>query len=86
MALGAADRTSGLYLDAVTGYLGRWSCYNEGPDDWYDTLVTYLEEMADMLENPTLATRDKPGLVDGALVRLSGLDLVQETRWQPLTG
>ncbi|AVI00143.1 hypothetical protein C5L38_34375 (plasmid) [Streptomyces sp. WAC00288] len=84
MALAVADRTSGLYLDAATGYLGRWSRYNEGPDDWHDTLGTYLEEMADMLENPALATRDKPGLVDRALVWLSGLDPAQETRWQPL--
>ncbi|WP_238432098.1 SMI1/KNR4 family protein [Streptomyces cavernae] len=86
VALGPADSTSGLYLDAVTGYLGRWSRYNEGPGDELETLVTYLEDVADMLEAPALATRDKPGLVGGALVWGSRLDAVQEARWQPLTG
>jgi cell wall assembly regulator SMI1 len=82
VALGPADSTSGLYLDAATGYLGRWSRYNEGPDEELDTLVTYLEEAADMLEAPALATRDKPGLIGGALVWLSSIDLAQEDRWQ----
>jgi cell wall assembly regulator SMI1 len=86
VALGPADRTSGLYLDAATGYLGRWSRYNEAPDDELDTLVTYLEEAADMLEAPALATRDKPGLIGGALVWLSSIDPAQEDRWQPWTG
>ncbi len=61
VALGPADSTSGLYLDAANGHLGRWSRYNEAPGDELDTLVTYLEEAADMLEAPALATRDKPG-------------------------
>ncbi|WP_406350029.1 hypothetical protein [Streptomyces sp. NBC_00658] len=82
---GAADRTSGLYLDAATGYLGSWSRYNEAPGEELDTLVTYLEETADMLEAPDLGTRDKPGLMGGALVWLSGIDPAQEERWQPLT-
>jgi cell wall assembly regulator SMI1 len=86
VSYGAADRTSGLYRDAATGYLGRWSRYNEGPGDELDTLVTYLEEAADMLESPALATRDKPGLVGGALVWGSRLDPAQEDWWQPLTG
>jgi cell wall assembly regulator SMI1 len=86
VALGPADSTSGLYLDAATGYLGRWSRYNEGPGEELDTLVTYLEEAADMLEAPALATRDKPGLIGGALVWLSSIDPAQEDRWQPLTG
>ena len=85
-ALGPADGTSGLYLDAATGYLGRWSRYNEAPDEELDTLVTYLEEAADMLEAPALATRDKPGLIGGALVWLSRIDPAQEDRWQPWTG
>ncbi|WP_256097948.1 SMI1/KNR4 family protein [Streptomyces sp. MnatMP-M17] len=86
VSYGAADRTSGLYVDAATGYLGRWSRYCEGPGEELDTLVTYLEEAADMLEAPALATRDKPGLVSGALVWGSRLDPAQEERWQPLTG
>ncbi|MFF9870536.1 SMI1/KNR4 family protein [Streptomyces sp. NPDC013953] len=83
---GAADRTSGLYLDTATGYLGRWSRYNEGSGDELETLATYLEDVADMLDAPALATRDKPGLVGGALVWGSRLTLAQEDRWQPLTG
>ena len=86
VALGPADSTMGLYLDAATGYLGSWSRYNEPPGDELDTLVTYLEETADMLEAPSLATCDKPGLIDGTLVWLSGIDPAQESRWQPVTG
>lgn len=82
----AADTTYGLYLDTETGYLGRWSRYNEPPGEELDTLVTYLEETADMLETPALATRDKPGLIDGRLVWGSMLDPSQEGSWQPLTG
>ncbi|MDQ0578777.1 hypothetical protein [Streptomyces rishiriensis] len=86
VAAGPADRTSGLYLDTATGYLGRWSRSDEQPCEELDTLVTYLEEAADMLEAPALATRDKPGLIGGALVWLSGIDPAREDRWQPLTG
>ncbi|MEU9878078.1 hypothetical protein [Streptomyces phaeochromogenes] len=86
VALGPADGTAGLYLDAATGYLGRWSRYNEAPGEELDTLVTYLEEAADMLEAPALATRDKPGLIGGALVWLSSIHRAQEDRWQPWTG
>jgi hypothetical protein len=86
IALDAADSTSGLYLDAETGHLGRWSRYAESPGEELDTLATYLEETADMLESPALATRDEPGLIDGALVWRGGLDPSQEARWRPLTG
>ncbi|MFE7271461.1 hypothetical protein [Streptomyces sp. NPDC057623] len=86
VAQGATDHTSGLYLDTGTGYLGRWSRYGESPGDELDTLVTYLEEAADMLEAPALATRDKPGLVGAALVWRSRLDAAQKERWRPLTG
>ncbi|MEU8849398.1 hypothetical protein AB0C70_24810 [Streptomyces sp. NPDC048564] len=83
---GPADSTSGLYLDTATGYLGRWSRYNDAPGEELDTLVTYLEEAADMLEAPALATRDKPGLVGGALVWRSAFGHAVEDRWRPLTG
>lgn len=86
VSYGPADRTSGLYLDTDTGYLGRWSRYNEGAADEFDTLVTYLEDVADMLEAPSLATRDKPGLVGEALVWGSRIDPTQEDRWRPLAG
>ena len=85
VALGPSDDSSGLYLDASTGYLGRWSRYYEAPDEERDTLVTYLEEMADMLESPALAARDKPGLIGGTLVWLSSIDPALEDRWQSLT-
>ncbi|MEU3183571.1 SMI1/KNR4 family protein [Streptomyces sp. NPDC006923] len=84
-SFGVADRTSGLYLDAATGYLGRWSRYNEEPGEELDTLVTYLEEAADMLEAPALATRDRPGLIGGTLVWGSMLHPAQADHWQPLT-
>ncbi|MGW6015938.1 hypothetical protein [Streptomyces sp. NPDC055210] len=86
IALGPADHTMGLYLDAATGYLGFFSREVEAPADVLDTLVTYLEEAADMLEAPALATRDKPGLIDGALVWLSSITAALEDRWQPWTG
>ncbi|MFF0561828.1 SMI1/KNR4 family protein [Streptomyces sp. NPDC004266] len=84
VSFGPSDRTSGFYLDAESGFLGRWSRFNEGPEDELDTLVTYLEDVADMLEAPALATHDKPGLIGGALVWGSRLDAAQERRWQPL--
>ncbi|MPY47604.1 hypothetical protein [Streptomyces acidicola] len=39
-----------------------------------------------VLDAPALATRDKPGLIGGTLVWLSGIDPAREDRWQPLTG
>ncbi|MFF2776102.1 SMI1/KNR4 family protein [Streptomyces sp. NPDC058052] len=81
---GVDDRTSGLYLDTESGYLGRWSRYNDGQGDELDTLTTYLEDVADMLEAPGLAVRDRPGLVDGVLVWGSMLDAALEARWRPL--
>ncbi|MFE1907994.1 hypothetical protein ACFW96_30665 [Streptomyces gardneri] len=86
VSFGVADRTSGLYVDASTGYLGSWSRYNEGPGDELDTLATYLEEVADTLQAPALATRDKPGLIGGVLVWGSRLEHGQEDRWRPLAG
>ncbi|MEU6534754.1 hypothetical protein [Streptomyces sp. NPDC047000] len=85
-ARSTADRTSGLYLDAATGHLGRWSLYGDDTDEVVDTLVTYLEETADMLDSPALATRDRPGLVGGTLVWHSRIDPTRDERWQPLTG
>ncbi|MGI5414067.1 hypothetical protein ACQEV9_45695 [Streptomyces chartreusis] len=85
VAHGAADSTSGLFLDAATGYLGRWNRYSAGFGEQRDTLVTYLEEAADMLESPALATRDKPGLIGDALVWRSRLDAAQKDRWRPLS-
>ena len=80
-----ADRVSGLYLDTETGFLGRWSRYDDHPDDERDTLVTYLEETADALESPALAPRDQPGLIGGTLVWRSTIDPAREDRWRPCT-
>ncbi|MEU9015767.1 SMI1/KNR4 family protein [Streptomyces sp. NPDC048479] len=87
-SFGVTDRTSGLYLDTETGYLGHWSRYNEdrGDEDERDTLTTYLEEIADSLETPSLATRDKPGLINGALVWGSMINPDQEDQWVPFEG
>ncbi|MFB7248401.1 hypothetical protein CW362_20195 [Streptomyces populi] len=86
VALGPADISSGLYVDVESGYLGRWSRYNEGSGEVLDTLVTYLEGAADMLESPALATGDKPGLIGGALVWQSSIDPVQQDDWRPWRG
>ncbi|MEV7167463.1 hypothetical protein AB0N60_35890 [Streptomyces microflavus] len=86
VALGPADSTEGLYLDTATGRLGQWSRYNNASHEELDTLVTYLEETADMLEAPALAVRDKPGLIGRALVWLSSVSPEQEQRWRPWTG
>lgn len=85
LSYGATDRTSGLYVNAATRHLGRWSRYNEGSGDEIDTLATYLEDVAEVLETPALAMRDKPGLVGGVLVWGSRLDPVQEESWRPLS-
>ncbi|WP_427924308.1 SMI1/KNR4 family protein [Streptomyces sp. cg40] len=79
-----ADRVSGLYLDTETGFLGRWSRYDDHTDDERDTLVTYLEETADALEAPALAPRDEPGLIGGTLVWRSAVDPAREGRWRRL--
>ncbi|MFJ5831444.1 SMI1/KNR4 family protein [Streptomyces sp. NPDC093089] len=84
VSYGVSDRTSGRYLDTATGYLGRWSRYDEAPDDELDTLATYLEGVADALEAPALATGDTPGLVGGALVWGGRIDPAQEDTWRPL--
>lgn len=86
VAHGANDSSSGVFLDAATGYLGRWTRYSARLGEQLDTLVTYLEEVADMLEAPALATRDTPGLVGDALVWRSRLDAAQKDRWRPLAG
>ncbi|MFE9606589.1 hypothetical protein [Streptomyces hokutonensis] len=49
-------------------------------------MVIYLEETADMLETPALATPDKPGLIGGALVWRRRLSPSLKDQWQPLTG
>ncbi|WP_184502934.1 SMI1/KNR4 family protein [Streptomyces botrytidirepellens] len=82
----ADDQTSGLYMDTETGRLCRWTRYAQHhPEPEYESLTDYLEEMADSLETPDLATSDKPGLVAGALVWGSMINPDDEHLWTPLT-
>ncbi|MFC8078219.1 SMI1/KNR4 family protein [Streptomyces sp. NPDC057307] len=60
---GARDHTSGLFLDAETGRLCHWDRYGDRSPR-YESLTTYLEEMADRLETPSLMAGEKPGLLD----------------------
>ncbi|MCX2181456.1 hypothetical protein KV205_13080 [Streptomyces sp. SKN60] len=73
ISLGPADRTSGLFLDTGTGHLGRWTRHGADVDeDTPDSLGSYLEETADTLEHPALATGARPGLLGGTVVWESG--------------
>ncbi|WP_406341211.1 SMI1/KNR4 family protein [Streptomyces sp. NBC_00648] len=68
-SFGADDTFSGLYLETDTGYMYPWSREDHYRDDEKrETLVTYLEEIADSLEAPSLSTHGKPGIAGGALV------------------
>ncbi|WP_405525940.1 hypothetical protein OG592_00880 [Streptomyces avidinii] len=60
--------------------------YGTGTDTQeLDSLSSHLEEAADSLECPAVATRDKPGLIDGALVWQSGIEPGQTDPWEPVT-
>ncbi|WP_370410009.1 hypothetical protein [Streptomyces fradiae] len=73
ISLDPADLTSGLFLDTGTGHLGRWTRHG-GQADWDtpDSLGSCLEETADTLEHPALATGARPGLLGGTVVWESG--------------
>ncbi|GGP40708.1 SMI1/KNR4 family protein [Streptomyces abikoensis] len=64
--LGEHSWSSGLYLDAGTGEVWSWDEFANRQVE-FESLTSYLEEMADALEVPSLAGPDKPSLVDGAL-------------------
>ncbi|NUP41553.1 MAG: SMI1/KNR4 family protein [Streptomyces sp.] len=64
---GVHDRSFVLYVDATTGTVGCSSRYGERREE-FASLSVYLEEMADALEVPAPAGKEKPGLADGALV------------------
>ncbi|WP_327352005.1 SMI1/KNR4 family protein [Streptomyces sp. NBC_01304] len=83
---GAHDTASGLYLDAETGRICHWDMYGERTPR-YESLTTYLEEMADRLEAPTLVGGDKPGLLDlRALAWGPPVDAERAALWEPFTG
>jgi cell wall assembly regulator SMI1 len=79
---GVHDRAFVLYVDATTGTVGYASRYGERREE-FASLSVYLEEMADALEVPALAEREKPGLADGALVWGPVSDV---PGWQPYHG
>jgi len=62
----AHDTLHGLYLDIETGMICRWGEFGERQPE-FESLTTFLEEMADALEAPSLAGPAKPGLVNGGL-------------------
>ncbi|MEU1072022.1 MULTISPECIES: hypothetical protein [unclassified Streptomyces] len=65
--LGEHSWASGLYLDAGTGELWSWDEHANRQVE-YESLTSYLEEMADALEAPGLFTGARPGLQHSALV------------------
>ncbi|GAA0592855.1 hypothetical protein GCM10010394_22670 [Streptomyces crystallinus] len=65
--LGEHSWAAGLYLDARTGELWSWDEHANRRAE-YESLTTYLEEMADALTAPGLFTGARPGLQRGALV------------------
>ncbi|MFJ8826629.1 SMI1/KNR4 family protein [Streptomyces sp. NPDC102467] len=79
------DHMSGLCLNAETGRLLTWSRYY-GHDVAYESLTTYLEEMADILEAPALAVGHEPGLLNGTLVWGRPRAPEDAALWRPFTG
>ncbi|MFE2249972.1 hypothetical protein [Streptomyces lavendulae] len=60
---GPADRTSGLYLDTESGFLGLWSRYDDTYLDERDTLVTYRDpEPAEGVTPCARCTAEPPGV------------------------
>lgn len=84
-SFGAVDRTYGLYLDADTGQLCYWDRYGERRPE-YASLTTYLEEMADALDTPSLVFGARPGLADGCLAWGPPPDAAIEAAWAPYSG
>jgi hypothetical protein len=52
----------------------------------FESLTTFLEEMADALEAPSLADPAKPGLVNRGLVWGPPVDPDLEALWVPFAG
>ncbi|WP_405987315.1 SMI1/KNR4 family protein [Streptomyces sp. NBC_00872] len=83
---GAHDNSSGLFLDAETGRICHWDRYRDRTPR-YESLTTYLEEMADRLEAPSLTEGEKPGLLDlRALVWGPPPDPDRAALWEPFPG
>ncbi|GHH20247.1 hypothetical protein Srubr_46590 [Streptomyces rubradiris] len=76
------DTVSGTYLNTETGLLWNWTKFAHQPpdDDEQDSVVTYLEKLADYLEYPDMAP-DRPGTVEGALAWRSFVG--EDESWRP---
>jgi hypothetical protein len=83
---GVADRTSGLYLDAATGYLGPLVPLQRSPRRRARHAGHLPGGRRRHARGPGPGHAGQAGLIGGALVWGSRLDSVQEERWQPLTG
>ncbi|MFJ6012887.1 SMI1/KNR4 family protein [Streptomyces sp. NPDC092952] len=79
------DTSYGLFIDAGTGEVGHWdeTAVRTVGDQ---TLSTLLEETADTLENPQLATGRMPGLIGGRLVWGPPLAADEAALWERFTG
>ncbi|MDN3259194.1 SMI1/KNR4 family protein [Streptomyces sp. CSDS2] len=86
---GEHDTVLGTYLDSGSGLMWHWSKYAyvlpDGTEPQH-SVVTCLEEIADSLETPALATEGTAGLLDGRLVWLDeSLTEDERRRWHPAT-
>ncbi|MYS95623.1 MULTISPECIES: hypothetical protein [Streptomyces] len=75
------DTSYGLFLDTETGRIGHWddtSVSTVGDQ----TLSMLLEEMADKLEHPQLATGYLPGLIGGRLMWGPPLAADEAAAWE----
>lgn len=79
------DTSYGLFVDAETGTVGHWddTAVRTVGDQ---TLSMLLEETADKLENPQLATGRLPGLIGGRLVWGPPLAADEAALWERFTG
>lgn len=79
------DTSYGLFIDAETGRVGHWddTAVRTVGDQ---TLSELLEEMADKLEHPRLATGCLPGLIGGRLVWGPPLAADEAALWEQFTG
>ncbi|MFE6160016.1 SMI1/KNR4 family protein [Streptomyces sp. NPDC054855] len=80
-----ADALAGLCLDAETGRIWYWNEYAERSVK-FESLTDYMEEMADVLEVPSLAEEARVGLMNGFLVWGAPRDDAERAVWEPLAG
>ncbi|MFF8643962.1 SMI1/KNR4 family protein [Streptomyces sp. NPDC015345] len=80
-----ADALSGLCVDAETGRIWYWCRYAERSIQ-FESLTDYVEEMADVLEIPSLAEEARVGLMNGFLVWGVPQDAAERAAWEPLGG